>query len=319
MKTTEILEKIKSLNKEKLDSGYALFEFNPSKGVYFGIDCNNRIALVIESCNEVLNTRIQTTRELKLMFNITSSLKINNLITEKKVHILICNSTKDEDVYAFLMLAQSFIQCEDYKNYSNICELFLVFVDLFSQDKAVNHKELQGFYAELYTILYVFEQKNLDISRFWQSKDKMKFDFSISENKRIEVKSTVNESRIHHFKHEQLLAELYDIKVVSMLLRKDDTGLSLKELINKIKYITRNNFNVLLQIEKKIHHVMETELESLKFDEGYTKFNIRFFESENIPRFPGKTPEQVSQAEYNSNLSGIRDLELEGFVDWIIN
>ena len=158
MKTTEILEKIKSLNKEKLDSGYALFEFNPSKGVYFGIDCNNRIALVIESCNEVLNTRIQTTRELKLMFNITSSLKINNLITEKKVHILICNSTKDEDVYAFLMLAQSFIQCEDYKNYSNICELFLVFVDLFSQDKAVNHKELQGFYAELYTILYVFEQ-----------------------------------------------------------------------------------------------------------------------------------------------------------------
>lgn len=39
---------------------------------------------------------------------------------------------------------------------------------------------------------------------YWQSQDKMKFDFSINETKKIEVKTTTSETRKHKFKHEQL-------------------------------------------------------------------------------------------------------------------
>lgn len=41
----------------------------------------------------------------------------------------------------------------------------------------------------------------------------MKFDFSISEKVKLEVKATVKNIRTHHFRHEQLMTEVYDIFV----------------------------------------------------------------------------------------------------------
>ena len=62
----------------------------------------------------------------------------------------------------------------------------------------------------------------------------MKFDFTLTEKKRIEIKSTLKANRTHHFKHDQLLSELYDIRVVSIMLRRSDVGISLGDLIEKI-------------------------------------------------------------------------------------
>ena len=63
----------------------------------------------------------------------------------------------------------------------------------------------------------------------------MKFDFSISEKVKLEVKATVKNIRTHHFRHEQLMTEVYDIFVLSYLLRYDDEGLSLFELLMSCK------------------------------------------------------------------------------------
>ena len=54
----------------------------------------------------------------------------------------------------------------------------------------------------------------------------------LSEKKKIEVKTTLKEDRIHHFLHQQLDTDRLDIRVISILLQKDDAGMSLLDLIN---------------------------------------------------------------------------------------
>lgn len=92
----------------------------------------------------------------------------------------------------------------------------------------------------------------INIGSFWQKRNKMNFDFTINRIKRMEVKSTIQSIRIHHFKHEQLLSDLYDIMIVSCLLRKDDAGLSLFELIQEIRIIAGKDYRTLLYIEQLI-------------------------------------------------------------------
>ena len=38
----------------------------------------------------------------------------------------------------------------------------------------------------------------------------MKFDFSINNYKKIEIKTTTKDVRIHKFRHEQLVSDIYD-------------------------------------------------------------------------------------------------------------
>ena len=41
-------------------------------------------------------------------------------------------------------------------------------------------------------------QNGINIVDNWQKKEKMKFDFSINEQKKMEIKSTLKDTRIHH-------------------------------------------------------------------------------------------------------------------------
>lgn len=113
----------------------------------------------------------------------------------------------------------------------------------------------------------------------------MKFDFSINEQKKMEIKSTLKDIRIHHFRHEQLLSELYDIIIGSVLLRESDTGLSLYELILKVKENAKCNYNVLLYIENFIKNTSDEKLKNIKYDELYIKENIKFYRANMVPRF----------------------------------
>lgn len=160
-------------------------------------------------------------------------------------------------------------------------------------------------------------QNGINIVDNWQKKEKMKFDFSINEQKKMEIKSTLKDTRIHHFRHEQLLSELYDIIIGSVLLRESDTGLSLYELILKVKENAKGNYKVLLYIENFIKNTSDEKLKNIKYDELYIKDNIKFYRANMVPRFNEKTPEGVSKAEYDSDLSNVINLTNNELIKWL--
>lgn len=317
MKYGHIIDRINCLSHTDLEEGsFRLFTID-DEGIFYGIDHDGNIAFAIESLNSKVAPIVQRTSKLRFAFNTRCTVQFESGKGEKYMHILSCYSKVIDDIEAFIRLTDSFILSYRDNNYP-VSSLFTSLSGLFANNyDSVNSNQAKGFYAELYTIKY-FHVNNLDIHSYWQKKERLNFDFSITSQKKIEVKSTTSTIRMHHFKHEQLISEVYDIYVVSILFRYDDKGLTLKELIDEVRIIARNDFDTLLYIDKFSRSINEGDMTLIKFDEEYTKNNIRFYNAKAIPKFNSEQPEGVSQTEYNSDLSNIPSTELEVLKSWTL-
>lgn len=316
MKTEFILSQINILQNRQTDDKFILFGIPNIPNVYYGVDNFKNPVFVMESPNPRMNSQIQSTKKLLFSSNTKCEMIISGAVFEKTIHVLTCLSRLTEEQLAFIRLTEAFSKHLESNNLYMLNELFSALVSLFAQGGRIADIELQGMYVELYVIKY-FMNLGINISSFWQKNNKMNFDFTINRTKRMEVKSTTQGIRIHHFKHEQLLSELYDIMIVSCLLRRDEAGLSLLQLIQEVRAIAAQDFKTLLYIEQLIKNTPGEVLDDIKYDENYLESNIRFYPATNVPKFNEAQPEGVTQTEYNSNLSTSSHLSPHLVLRWL--
>lgn len=312
MDSKAIFDRLK--NKNSSNQTYEVFSVDDT--CYFGKDKDNYIVFMIPSLMIRVASVYQETRSLRFAFNKKCTFRNDDTIETKVVHLLTCKERDEEKIMAFIRLTKAFAQNDQDNDQYYLARLFSSISSLFDKERKVSEIELQGLFAELYTIRY-FGKKSCDLSRFWQSRNMMKFDFSISEKKRIEIKSTLKASRTHHFKHDQLLSELYDIHIISFLLRKSDFGVSLEDLVDEIREDYSDNYALLMHIEMSIAHVDKDMMRGIKYDELYLKENLRYFGAKDIPHFNEKTPDGVFNAEYDCCLDTSPTVSEEFLISWI--
>lgn len=319
MKATEILIQINQLRSLlPITSQFKFFHIEVSNHkLYYGIDNDGSPVFAIESSNPKCSPLAQQTRSLVLGYNILCTFDIDGIVENKTMHIITCKSSNVQDATAFISLTNAFVEVANDDS-KNIVSLFTSLSNLFSleQESNISNIELQGFYAELYLIRHLHKQ-GVEIYPYWQKKDRLKFDFSISEKKRIEVKSTLQEERIHHFKHEQLISGICNIYIASFLLREDDAGLSLFDLIEDVRGITNKNFDTLLYIARFIKGIPIEALKRVKFSEEYSNKHIQFFDVAEVPKYNCEQPQGVSRTEYDSNLSTAATTDISNIITWI--
>lgn len=312
MDSKAIFDRLK--NKNSSNQTYEVFSVDDT--CYFGKDKDNYIVFMIPSLMIRVASVYQETRSLRFAFNKKCTFRNDDTIETKVVHLLTCKERDEEKIMAFIRLTKAFAQNDRDNDQYYLARLFSSISSLFDKERKVSEIELQGLFAELYTIRY-FGKKSCDLSRFWQSRNMMKFDFSISEKKRIEIKSTLKASRTHHFKHDQLLSELYDIHIISFLLRKSDFGVSLEDLVDEIREDYSDNYALLMHIEMSIAHVDKDMMRGIKYDELFLKENLRYFGAKDIPHFNEKTPDGVFNAEYDCCLDTSPTVSEEFLISWI--
>lgn len=300
--------------KNASDQPYEVFSVDDA--YYFGKDRDNYVVFMMPSQLAKVSPVYQETRSLRFAFNKKCTFRHDEEVEIKVVHLLTCKEKDEDRVMAFIRLTKAFAQNEHDNDQYYLAKLFASISSLFDKERKVSETELQGLFAELYTILHLGES-GCDIADYWQSRNKMKFDFSITDKKRLEIKSTLKPTRIHHFKHDQLLSELYDIRIVSVLLRRGDFGLSLEELIDRIRDKYADNYALLMHVEAAISCADKDMLQSIKYDGVYIKENLRYYDAENIPHFNEKTPEGVFNAEYDCCLDTAPTLEENDVIAWI--
>ena len=300
--------------------GFRLFPLDDKK-YYFGKSETGDIVFVITSTNKLLKSFIQETKDLAFFFNANVIFSIDDKNDDSQaeiIHLLQCKSSSPDAEEAFVRLTQAFALNNFEEDQYYLTKLFNLLSSLYAQNHSASEKELQGLYAELFSILYL-KQNGYDIGSFWQSKNRMKFDFSIDEHKRIEIKSTTKPNRIHRFKHAQLLSDLYDIKVISLLLQKNDYGTSLYDLISKIFEEFENNLPLISHIESTIHDLNEEELQTLKYDEIFTRQNLKVYNASDLAHFQELNPDGISNAEYDCDLTGCPEITIQELGNWINN
>ena len=171
-----IIEKIDSLTLPK--DGYIFTEIG---NVYFGKSYDGFYSFGKKVDNQSILPIIQDTKFLSLYIN--GIFKIGDG-TEKNLSVVSLKSEDKKLIETFIRLSVSVIpEISDKKFY----DYFLSLKEIFSNSVQKSETELQGLYAELYTVKYLFETIGLDLSSFYQSQDRMKFDYSITETKKIEI------------------------------------------------------------------------------------------------------------------------------------
>ena len=297
------------------DSQYIVFSVDGDT-CFFGKDQDGNVVYMIPSTLQRATSFFQRTASLFFGFNQKCTFELNGIAITRTVHILSCKEKDEDKVNAFIRLTHAFTQTDRDNDQLYLAKLFSSLSTLFDKKIEVSDIELKGLFAELYAILN-FKEIGCDISFFWQSKKMMKFDFNFSEEKRLEIKSTIKSNRSHHFKHDQLLSELYDIKIVSIMLQKNDRGLSLGNVVERIHEEYPEDYPLLMHVESMISHIDKERLFEVKYDEVYLKENLRYFDAKKIPHFNEKTPEGVFNAEYDCALDNAESVSEDEIVRWI--
>lgn len=311
MKTTkeikELLNNIPSSN-----NGYNLVTVDK---FMWGKGKNNEIVFGFISINNKITPLIQTTAHLKLYINNLFEIKIDNKNVCEKMSLLVLKTISSKYVEVFINLILSMIE---NLNEEKLLNHFLEIKALFSNERKISKYELEGMWGELFSMYNLKQYYNIDISNYYQKESKRKFDFSVTDKKKIEIKSTLKPERIHHFLHQQLDTDRFDIMVISIKLQKDDKGLSLFELIKICKTLFSNNFEIILYIETIVKNIEINELEELKFNLEYAKSNFKIFDAFTLPRIKEKNVDGIFNVEYDVDFSNIKNKKIEEFNKWLL-
>ena len=274
--------------------------------VLVGLDQKLNVVVITKTMNPNRSPLIHKTRKMCIECNMKVQYELDGSNHVDVVHIIRCMVPDKFEKELFLELCTIMIStCNGSEE--KIMDTFSILRTFFSERKEYSDNELIGLYAELYTI--IIYKDSLHLERYWQSRDKMKFDFSISEKLKLEIKSTTQNSRMHHFRHEQLMTSVYDIYVMSYLFRYDDEGTSLYDLIIECKELLMDYPNKLLRINSVLRNVSEDRLKTLRFNRDYTDQFRRLYRAVDIPKFNEVTPAGVTNAEYDCILDTINDFD----------
>ena len=314
MMTDEIISKIRTLTPVNDGNMYSLITIGKENGPFFGKNQIGDVCFVIPSNSAHPHQSSRATKELSLILDLECGFNIDGMEYSMLSNILLCKSSNDTDIAAFIRLCTAF--AGDDLNSRSITELFSALTRLFTTKRQSDVNAITGLFGEIYTIYYL-ESQDIDVFKAWQRKDLMKFDFTISPTKKLEVKTATGSERKHRFKHEQLYYEDYDIMVVSLMLREANQGISVFDVVDFCRKKYASDYARLKIIESRLSDYSDDELKGMIYDESFLERNIKFVPASEVPRFKEKSPNNLTDAEYDCNLGDIIGINVDQLRQWI--
>ncbi len=235
------------------------------------------------------------------------------------LHALRCETSAAPDVETFLLLAEAFLTRKEAGGSprQSLTSFFRSIVRLFAVTPAKDlQAERRGLWGELFMMSHV--RGFLFWAPFWHSEVTRRFDFSCGRN-RVEVKVTTRPERTHHFSHRQIYAtEGEEIVVASILATEDDSGLSLRQLIEACRSALLGTPNY-LKLEKAVRRAgMEstTELGPV-MAAAEARGSLAWFRSWAVPHFLVPEPPGVTETRYRVDLSTAPRITTVELDEWL--
>ena len=223
------------------------------------------------------------------------------------------------DIETFLVLVDAFLaHSEAHPPTAETLEAFFrSMVRLFAVSPARDlATDRQGLWGELFVMKCV--RGFLSWAPFWHGEVSRLFDFA-APRRRVEVKTTTGELRVHRFSHRQIHAPDGDeILIASLLLKEDEAGVSLQQLIAECRAALWGS-TFFLKLEQAVRHAgMESSSEpGPAFDDTEAQRQLAWFWAEDAPHFRMLEPPGVSETRYKVDLSGAPRLDLDQVEAWL--
>lgn len=179
-------------------------------------------------------------------------------------------------------------------------------VELFRSLGALPKKEIQGVWGEL---LLIHEAKDpLALAEAWHAEPTDRYDFNKG-TERIDVKTTSQAQRRHHFSLEQLCPPKgTELLIASIIVQRSGGGQSIFDLLEEIRLKIARKPQIHLRIMRQIHESLGNAWQSaynIRFDYEAARQSIHFYNGSQIPKIPLPLPEGISDVSFLVNLAGI--------------
>lgn len=180
---------------------------------------------------------------------------------------------------------------------NNLAELFCSIVKRPS-------RSTQGLWAELFLVVNSNNPKMM--IEAWHSNPQERFDFCC-DDQRIEVKSSSNRKRCHHFSFEQVYPPSdISVLIASLFVEPTTNGTTLGELWDKARVLAGSNSDLGIKIENVcINALGSTWYSALEraYDAKLAKQSLSFFDVHKIPRVSKDQPNGVSDIRFCSDVN----------------
>lgn len=289
------------------------------ENVYLGIDKANRPSMFIRTGQRSAETPLRTTHVSLQLGGTYKIAPVGETSREERLDALRCEASSASDAETFLLLVAAFLaRYEDEEiDRDRLVAFFGSMIRLFSMAPAHDlEQERQGLWGELF-LMRTVEGFKFWIP-FWHDETNRKFDFSVP-SKYVEVKTTIGTERIHHFSHRQIYA-LYgeEIMIASLLLRKEEAGVSLRTLVQQAREaISGTEHYLKLELAVRRAGMEAFDEQGPIYDATEARQNLAWYRSVDAPHFQMPEPLGVSQTNYRVDLSTAPRVREEVMSNWL--
>ena len=293
------------------NDGYSPVEkLTYSELFYIGVS-DKRTPMVLINCNIDNSPNDIELKYIEVLYNKNCKIIDNNERSELTCTILKLNNESYDFQSYFLEVIDLILQrLPSNPTSSQINDEIVKIIKLFSCTTHPALKTVQGLWAEM---LVIDQSKDPDyLIRAWHSKSTSKYDFNNGEDK-IEVKSTSNNSRIHIFALEQLIAnENSNLIIASVIAVQTGIGKNILDLRDSIfSRITSIDTQVLFDsiVFETLGNEIDKSIDFI-FDYQLAVDELRFYNSVDVPKInKDSIPNEVTNVKFQCNLTNVKDIK----------
>lgn len=247
---------------------------------------------------------------LIVLFNKSCQIQIDEQRTKSVFTIINLESENKNLKNHFLRLVLSLIEyLGNYPNQKTLQKEIINFIELFKAILEPAKKTTQGLWAELFIIHQAKQKSNL--IKAWHNDIFDKIDFHL-DGELIEVKSSSNRQRIHHFSIDQLRAtKNQKLFIASVFVEKQEDGLSIAKLLKLIE-LELNDVKELYKVKNTILKTLGKDTEKamkIQYNFELAKSSLVFYNSLDVPTINKRfIPSQILEVKLKIDLSSIKKM-----------
>jgi hypothetical protein len=316
-----VVELFRTLKEKPSGHEFTASKIKGWRNAYLAVNSMGHPALIVET-NSIFGGPSLKAARVSLKPSQELAVTIDGNTASKQIfHILICESSDRSDVANFLVLIEAFLASRIGLEIAgdDLSSFFRSMIRLFAMKPASDlDARRQGLWGELFMMRQVLGYRFW--APYWHGAVTGLFDFSAM-SKHIEVKSSIGQQRIHHFSHKQIWeSEGEEILIASLVLRQDDSGLSLRELVQECREALRGTPDY-LKLEFAVRHAgMEDDsLSGPQFSEIAAEKELLWFRATDAPHFRMPEPPGVSETNYKVDLTRATPISAEELNRWLVD
>lgn len=267
--------------------------------------------ILIKNSDQNTRKTTSTTKYLEIKKNLTIELSG----TRYYVHSISCTDSSEWINKNFMIIHDYlFKKLDEPIDDQTFAEILISIEELFGKGSVLTTELQFGIIGEILTLYYLYNHGVDNAFNYFHKNPRSRFDIEFNEKLKLEVKTTGKDTRVHRFRHTQLIDQNLDIYISSCLLVVLENGTSIFQLLTD-SIILANDPEYTFNVSKIINkYKLSTDNCGIHFDFPSSLGSIKIYNSKDVPKLTEEIPPGVKEVSYEIEFSAAVEISVETLI-----